>query len=321
MPRSDDDSWDITESVGATALGVAAARAAASEEDDPLIEDPYARVFLDAAGEGIWNMWGSELPDQLLEAEPDLRAQMKGMVDYMACRTAFFDAFFLDAVGGGIRQVVILAAGLDARAWRLPWPDGTQIYELDQPKVLEFKSATLKQTGARPRAVLVDVPVDLRQDWPKDLQQVGFDPSAPSAWSAEGLLMFLRSRAQDLLFERIHALCAPGSRLAVEAMSRDMVDPDWMERQRTRMQRFRAAAEKLRDIEIPDFEELWYLEERSDIAVWLRRHGWNAQVQTAAEVMARHHRSVPDDLEDGAPRSLFVTAERPPTPQPATAGG
>jgi methyltransferase (TIGR00027 family) len=223
--------------------------------------------------------------------------------------------------GGGIRQVVILAAGLDARAWRLPWPDGTQIYELDQPKVLEFKSATLKQTGARPRAVLVDVPVDLRQDWPKDLQQGGFDPSAPSAWSAEGLLMFLRSRAQDLLFERIHALCAPGSRLAVEAMSRDMVDPDWMERQRTRMQRFRAAAKKLRDIQIPDFDELWYLEERSDVAVWLQRHGWNAQVQTAAEVMARHHRSVPDDLEDGAPRSLFVTAERPPTPQPATAGG
>ena len=97
MPRSDDDSWDITESVGATALGVAAARAAASEEDNPLIEDPYARVFLDAAGEGIWNMWGSELPDELLEAEPDLRAQMVGMVDYMACRTAFFDAFFLDA--------------------------------------------------------------------------------------------------------------------------------------------------------------------------------------------------------------------------------
>jgi methyltransferase (TIGR00027 family) len=105
-------------------------------------------VFLDAAGEGIWNMWGSELPDEILEAEPDLRAQMKGMVDYMACRTAFFDAFFLDAAGGGIRQVVILAAGLDARAWRLPWPDGTQIYELDQPKVLEFKSACVQMGDA-----------------------------------------------------------------------------------------------------------------------------------------------------------------------------
>ena len=108
---SDDDSWDITEGVGATALGVAAARAAASEEDNPLIEDPYARVFLNAAGEGIWNMWGSELPDELLQAEPDLRAQMKGMVDYMACRTAFSDAFFLDVAGGGIRQVVNFGRG------------------------------------------------------------------------------------------------------------------------------------------------------------------------------------------------------------------
>jgi methyltransferase (TIGR00027 family) len=206
MPRTDDDSWDITDSVGATALGVAAARAAASQQETPLIADPFARVFLDAAGEGIWNMSGSSLPDELVEAEPNLPARMRAMVDYMACRTAFFDEFFLAAAAAGVRQVVILAAGLDARAWRLPWPGGTRVYELDQPKVLEFKSSTPAQAGAKPRSIQVYVPVDLRHDWPNTLQQSGFDESAPSAWSAEGLLMFLPARAQDLLFERIHTL-------------------------------------------------------------------------------------------------------------------
>ena len=55
MARTDNDTWEITESVGATALGVASARAAETESDNPLIRDPFARVFLDAAGEGVWN--------------------------------------------------------------------------------------------------------------------------------------------------------------------------------------------------------------------------------------------------------------------------
>ena len=314
MPRTDDDSWDITESVGATALGVAAARAAASQEETPLIADPFARVFLDAAGEGIWTMWGSRLPDELVESEPDLPARMRAMVDYMACRTVFFDEFFLAAAAAGVRQVVILAAGLDARAWRLPWPGGTKVYELDQPKVLEFKSSTLAQAGAKPTAIQVYVPVDLRHDWPNTLQQSGFDASAPSAWSAEGLLMFLPARAQDLLFERIHTLCAPGSRIAVEAISNDFLKSDRLARQREQMQRVRAAAAKLSSTEIPDFEQLWYLEERSDVADWLRRHGWHADVQTAAELMDSHQRGVPDELEDGAPEALFVTGKRPSSP-------
>ena len=149
--RADNDTWEITESVGATALGVASARAAETRSENPLIRDPFAQVFLDAAGDGVWN-WHSapQLPPEVIEAEPELSLQMQAMVGYMACRTAFFDQFFVDATRAGIRQAVILAAGLDARSWRLPWPDGTTVYELDQDRVLDFKLETLHDHGAEP---------------------------------------------------------------------------------------------------------------------------------------------------------------------------
>src|ERR1700684_4662690 len=182
VPRTDNDTWEITESVGATALGVAASRAAETESDNPLIRDPFARVFLDAVGDGPWN-WNSasQLPPELLEAEPEILLQRQGMVGYMASRTKFFDTFFLDATNAGIRQVVILAAGLDSRSWRLPWPDGVTVYELDQPRVLEFKASALRENGAEPTCNLVNVPVDLRHDWPAALEQAGFDASAARA--------------------------------------------------------------------------------------------------------------------------------------------
>src|SRR5207302_9273240 len=108
----------------------------------------------------------------------------------------------------GSRQAVSLGAGLDSRAWRLPWKDGVTVYELDQPRVLEFKSSTLAEHGAQPACNRVAVPVDLRQDWPAALRQAGFDASAPSAWSAEGLMPYLPAAAQELLFERAQDLDA-----------------------------------------------------------------------------------------------------------------
>ena len=137
MPRTDNDSWDITQSVGSTALGVAAARAAETESENPLINDPFARVFINAAGEGMWSIYGDpKLLAKAVENDPEVQQRLQLMVDFMATRTAYFDEFFLDAADAGVRQVVILAAGLDARSWRLTWPDGTVVYELDQPKVL-----------------------------------------------------------------------------------------------------------------------------------------------------------------------------------------
>ncbi|MBO0879133.1 MAG: class I SAM-dependent methyltransferase [Mycobacterium sp.] len=312
MARTDDDTWEITESVGATALSVAAARAAETESVHPLISDPFARVFLDAAGDGVWNWWSaSQLPAEVFEAEPELLLHMQAMISYMASRTAFFDEFFLDATRAGMRQVVILAAGLDARSWRLPWPDGTTIYELDQPKVLEFKSSTLREHGVEPTCKWVGVPVDLRQDWPVVLQQAGFDASAPSAWSAEGLMPYLPAAAQDLLFNRVQGLTVAGSRIAVEALGPEFLDPEFRAKQRGRMDRLQALMAKMEpQREVPRSDELRYLEEREDVGEWWRRHGWEVTVTPSLELMAGYGRKPPTEVEDTSPRNRFVSARR-----------
>ena len=311
MPRTDDDSWDITQSVGATALGVAAARAAETESENPLINDPFARVFVEAAGEGMWSLYANPtLLAKAVEIAPEVRSRIQLMTDFMAIRTALFDEFFLQAADAGVRQVVILAAGLDARTWRLPWPDGTVVYELDQPKVLDFKSNTLRAHGAHPTAQLVNVPIDLRQDWPKALQEAGFDASRPCAWSAEGLVRYLPSQAQDLLFERIHALSATGSWLASNVPGEGFTDPDRVRRQREDMQRMRSTVAKLVDTEITDYDDLWYPEERTALDGWLREHGWDVSTATFPELMARYSRVIPENLDDSMPPTLFVTAQR-----------
>ena len=202
MARTDDDSWDITESVGATALGVAWARSQEATSACPLFTDPYAQLFVEEAMARGWHL----PPDHVVE-------RIRSISGYAASRTKWFDEFFIASGAGGIEQAVILAAGLDARAWRLPWNDGQRVYEIDQPKVLAFKTETLHARGADPAVRYVAVPVDLRHDWPKALREAGFDAGSPTAWAAEGLLPYLPAEAQDLLFERIAELSAPGSRV------------------------------------------------------------------------------------------------------------
>jgi methyltransferase (TIGR00027 family) len=211
MARTEDDGWDIAEGVGATALGVAMARAAESDCDCPLFIDRYAQLFVDAAVERGWDSSGTGARLPLINA-------------YTAVRTKWFDEYFIAAGANGIDQAVILAAGLDARAWRLPWVDGSAIYEIDKPQVLAFKAETLTARGAQPAAKYRAVPIDLRADWPTALREAGFDPSTPTAWSAEGLLPYLPAAGQDLLVERIVRLSAAGSRIAVEAPSPDIAD-------------------------------------------------------------------------------------------------
>jgi methyltransferase (TIGR00027 family) len=310
MPRTDNDSWEITESVGSTALGVAAARAAETDSDNPLIKDPFARAFLDAAGEGMWSLTSDpKLSAALTDLVPDLAAHIRAMVDFMAVRTKWFDDIFLDAVSSGVRQVVILASGLDSRSWRLAWPAGTTVYELDQAKVLDFKSSTLAQHGAQPTARLVSVAVDLRDDWPTALRKAGFDESVPTMWSAEGLLRYLPAAAQDLLFERIDSLSAAGSWLATNGPSKQAVNPDLLASQREQSKRFRAAAAQVLGTEIPNVEELWYPEERTEIIDWLGEHGWDASAIGMADLLTRHGRTVPGD--DVLPHVVFTSARRP----------
>jgi methyltransferase (TIGR00027 family) len=312
VARTDDDSWEITESVGATALGVAAARAADTESDNPLINDPYARIFLDSVGDGMWNWYGApELPAEVVEAEPDMPQRMQALVGYFASRTKFFDTSFVDAANAGIRQAVILAAGLDARSWRLPWPDGTTVYELDQDRVLDFKASTLHEHGAQPKANRVAVAVDLRRDWPTALRQAGFDPSVPSVWSIEGLLMYLPAAAQDLLFDRIQDLAAPGSRLAVEGLGPEFAISELRAQRRERMDRVRELMAKAGSpLEVPSTDELWYFEERDDVGDWLRRHGWDVTATPSDELMASYGRPSPEGLEEASPTHWFISAQR-----------
>ena len=206
---------------------------------------------------------------------------------------------------------MILAAGLDARSWRLPWPDGVTVYELDQPKVLDFKASTLHEHGAEPACHRVAVPVDLRQDWPAALQQAGFDPSAPSVWSAEGLTPYLPAAASDLLFERVHELTVTGSRVAVEALSPDFVDPEMRAKRRERMDRIRAVMAKVDpQREIPRNDELWYFEEREDVGEWFGRHGWDVTVKRPRRADGEPRRTPAPEVADTTPHNLFVAAER-----------
>jgi methyltransferase (TIGR00027 family) len=206
MAPTHDDGCDIAESVGATALAVAMAHAAESDCDCPLFTDRYAQLFVDAATQRGWD------PSAVAPRLPLIRG-------YAAVRTKWFDEYFIAAGANGIDQAVILAAALDVRAWRLPWVHGSAVYEIDQPQVLAFKADTLAARAARPATRYQPVPIDLRADWPTALREAGFDPSTSTAWSAEGLLPDLPVTGQDLLFERIAALSAPGSRIAVEALS------------------------------------------------------------------------------------------------------
>ena len=214
MGRSDNDSWDLATSVGATATMVAAGRARATR--DALIDDPFAEPLVRAVGLDFFTRWAAGELKAADVDDPGAPWGMQRMTEVLAARTRYIDAFFAEAAAAGIRQVVILAAGLDARAYRLAWAPGTTVFEIDQPQVIEFKTSTLTDLGAKPTAEVRDVAIDLRDDWPTALRQAGFDTERPAAWAAEGLLGFLPPDAQDRLLDNITALSAEGSRLVAE---------------------------------------------------------------------------------------------------------
>ncbi|WP_029106903.1 class I SAM-dependent methyltransferase [Mycobacterium sp. URHD0025] len=291
MARSDTDSWDLASSVGATATMVAAARAIASAEPDPLINDPYAADLVRAVGVEFF----TKLVDGEIALDGELAEGAEMMIGIMAVRTKFFDDFFTSAAGGGnstgaaggggIRQAVILASGLDSRAYRLPWPDGTVVYEIDQPEVIGAKTATMAQIGATPTAERRTVAIDLRDDWPAALRAAGFDPAAPSAWSAEGLLAYLPPEAQDRLFDNITALSAPGSRLATE------FHPDIAANLR---ERGNAMSEQWRQHGLDlDLANLWYDGERNSVVDYLTDSGWTVTARRRPELFAEYGREFP----------------------------
>lgn len=302
--RTDGDSWEITESVGATALSVAAARAVETATADPLIQDEFAYLLVSSAGQS-WARLASPGLEWIGDDAHGRRAHRMAC-DYQAVRTHFFDGYFQAAVAAGIRQVVILAAGLDSRAYRLDWPVDTAVYEIDQPQVLTYKTGTLESAGAAPRATRRPVPVDLRDDWPAALSAAGFDPTQPTAWLAEGLLPYLPAEAQDRLFERLTALSAPDSQVAVEAFSLGSADTE--RRRAARRERWARMRRGLGlDINV---ETLTYQEtDRADAADWLTTHGWQVHAVDNLDEMARLGRPIPTDLAEEAFRTRLLRAQ------------
>lgn len=299
--RSEGDSWDITTSVGSTALFVATARALEAQKPDPLAVDPYAEVFCRAVGGAAADVLDGKDPDHQLKT-PEWGEHF---VNFQAARTRYFDEYFLKAADAGVRQIVVLAAGLDSRAYRLDWPAGTTIFELDRPQVLDFKRDVLADAGAQPRAERREIAVDLREDWPQALRDSGFDPAKPSAWIAEGLLIYLPAAAQEQLFTGIDGLTAPGSHLAVEDGA-PMKSEDF----KAALAEERAAAA---EGEQRVFFQLIYNEQVAPATVWFGDRGWSTAGTPLADYLSGVGRPVPasdTEAHQMVARNTLVSAVR-----------
>lgn len=279
---------DLPQGVGLTSLIMAQARTAESARPDRLFDDPFATAFVAEAG----------------LAFPAASGQIANLLrlrgPYVALRTRFFDDYLQEAAGAGCRQIVLLAAGLDARAFRLPWPEGTALYELDLPEVLAFKERALARWGARPACLRFPVPVDLADDWPAALVQAGFTAGEPAAWLAEGLLMYLAEEQRDLLLDRIGNLSAPGSRLAFDQRGGRQ---DGGREVKSESDEQAAAL----GVRIPGAQLDPSI---ADIAGWLERHGWRPRVYDAGEGYAFYGRRAPALQPGEAIQGWLATARR-----------
>src|SRR6201997_2871751 len=300
MGRTENDSWDLATSVGATATMVAAGRARATRADNPLIEDRFAEPLVRAVGVDFFTRWASGVLDPADVDIPGAPWGMQRMTDMLAARTRYIDAFFSRAADAGIRQVVILASGLDARAYRLPWAAGTTVYEIDQPQVIEFKTATIAALGAEPTADVRAVPIDLRHDWPSALQQAGFDTRRPAAWAAEGLLGFLPADAQDRLLDHVTALSADGSRLVAEVFLNSEANK----------QALNGATQKWRENGLDvALDNLGFPGERNDVATYLADRGWHPARTPLNQMLAANGLPLqPTDEDAPFSKNYYCTA-------------
>lgn len=296
VARTENDTWDLASSVGATATAVAAQRAIASSPPEALLNDPWADPLVRAVGIDTF----VKLLDNQLDRSDDPLLNRQAVKEQITVRTRYFDNFFVQATESGIKQAVILASGLDTRAYRLPWPAGTVVYEIDQPEVIEFKTRTLANLGAAPSAERRTVPIDLREDWPSALTAAGFDPARPTAWSAEGLLVYLPPEAQDRLFDNIAAISAQGSRIATEHMDLRNIPSDWAQKLTERSRRIGSSI---------NLAELFYTGERNTAAEYLAGRGWDIDIRTTEQAFAAHGFAVPnDELASFGDASGYLTA-------------
>ncbi|MGB7870665.1 MAG: class I SAM-dependent methyltransferase [Mycobacterium sp.] len=298
MPRTDNDTWDLATSVGATATMVAAGRARASIAEHPVIDDRFAQPLVQAVGVDFFIRWAAGELDAADVDIPDHPWGMQPMTNLLAVRTRLIDNFVVDAAAAGINQVVILASGLDARGYRLSWLSDMTVFEIDQPEVLAFKTATLAALGAEPTVTLRPVPIDLRDDWPAALRQAGLDAGRPTAWIAEGLLAFLPPEAQDRLLDNITSLSAAGSRVVAEIFSSSPES----------LQVMHAASQKWYQHGLDaHIDDLWYGGERHDVAAYLAERGWQTTRTLAGQLLTDAGLPVPV-RNDGEAENYYCTA-------------
>jgi methyltransferase (TIGR00027 family) len=289
--------WDIVSGVGVTALAVAGGRAMESQREDRLVHDPYADALVRSANPDVPVPGVPQLDGEPADAE--LEPHWQEMTNYIGVRSRFFDEFFAGAGKAGIRQAVILASGLDTRPHRLDWPQGTAVFEIDQPLVLQYKDQVLSEQNAEPTAEHHPVPIDLRDDWPTALLEAGFDRTRPTAWLAEGLLPYLPAEAEAQLLRTIHDFSAPGSRVAIESVSgnRDnLVSP--------RMQ-------ELSEQYGIDLGSLFNTESRPDPASALADSGWDVQRLPTAQIANEYGRDLTGFAQSLSRDQHFLTAALP----------
>lgn len=309
MTRTGRDDWDVSESVGATAISTAVARAREARQAEPLFVDPYASIFLDAAQErGAASQVDTVLAG-VQDDDPLAWRRFEALWDYIAARTRWFDEQFSAACDSGLAQAVVLGAGLDARAWRLPRPPHSVVFEIDQPAVLAFKHSVLRDRGATTAEPCVPVPGDLRDNWPERLCRAGFDSRRPTVWLAEGLLVYLSGAEQDHLMDRVHALSAQGSRIAVDVLTAEFFEPGNLARIKERFDHGRDAAARSGG-DFPDASTLWVVDERADVPDWLRQRGWIVEGTDVLDAMTRYRREAAADVADVIPRSALVSGRR-----------
>jgi methyltransferase (TIGR00027 family) len=193
--------------VSRTAIGVAGVRARESAREDRLFDDSYARSFVAA--------YRAAHPDRPVTSTSSDEVR-RALAFHVIIRTRFYDDWLHAAMAAGLRQVVILGAGLDARAYRLPWPADVILVEVDLPEVLVAKQHVLDDVGAVPRCDRRTLAADLRSPWTGALPERGFVVSRPTAWLAEGLLSYLDEADAGQLLTAVTQMSAQGSRLALE---------------------------------------------------------------------------------------------------------
>ncbi|HEX5256552.1 MAG TPA: class I SAM-dependent methyltransferase [Mycobacterium sp.] len=304
MARTEDDTWDLANSVGATATMVAAARAAATRSPQPVITDEFAEPLVRAVGLDLFtNLATGEVDSDDIEKD----VGFSRFVDTFAARALFYDDYFAAAGKAGLRQVVIVASGLDSRAYRLRWPVGTTVYEIDQPEVIAFKTATLAEFGAAPTTELRTVGIDLREDWPAALQAAGFDPAERTAWLAEGVLIgFLPPEAEVRLLDAIIPLSSEGSRFAADYGAVAGTSPEALEQSRRMAEGWRRQGLDL------DITALTYPGEHTDVAAHLHNNGWQTTKFHLAELFSAAGLPELGEAEHQVPADTisFVTAVR-----------